>query len=299
MTAQLAKNGTEMKTPWLKLFILNISKIASLMAFFAILGWVIISGFINNTTENKPNLVQSNNLAGTGQTPLITEPEMVIIPAGNFQMGKNKEDDDEKPVHSVNVKSFKLGRYEVTFDEYDEFAKATNRPKPNQYVWTRGKRPVINVSWRDASAFAAWLSQKTGKRYRLPTEAEWEYAARAGTAGNYYWGSSDLRDFTWFSQNSADETHLVGQKQPNAFGLYDVSGNVWEWVQDCWHDNYQNAPDDGSAWEWQNNGDCDLRVLRGGSWNDGLWNVESSARDGWFPAGSSNSIGFRLAQDFP
>jgi formylglycine-generating enzyme required for sulfatase activity len=226
------------------------------------------------------------------------EPEMVVIPAGSFQMGSNKGNDDEKPVHSVRLKSFALGRYPVTFDEYDQFAEAIGKPKPNDNGWGLGKRPVINVSWDDAIAYAKWLSVATGKLFRLPTEAEWEYAARVGTTSNYYWdGEGEAKDFAWFSENSEAKTQVVGQKKPNTFGLYDMSGNAWEWVQDCWHENYDKAPGDGLAWQAQNNGDCSRRVLRGGSWHSTPDRLRSATRLGNIPDFRNLNIGFRLAQD--
>ena len=185
----------------------------------------------------------------------------------------------------------------MTFDEYDLFAEASGKPRPGDEGWGRGKRPVINVSWEDAVAYAQWLSTVTGKPFRLPTEAEWEYAARAGTTSDFYWGQGEAKDFAWFNENSNNKTQPVGEKKPNAFGLYDMSGNVWEWVQDCWHDNYDQAPGDGSAWQGQNNGDCSRRVLRGGSWdNEPDW-LRSAYRGRNYPGYRNYDIGFRLAQD--
>ena len=163
----------------------------------------------------------------------VFEPEMVIIPAGSFQMGGNKHD-DELPIHQVTIlKPFALGKYPVTFAEYDYFAEQTGKAKPDDESWERDSRPVINVSWDDAVAYAGWLAEVTGKQYRLPSEAEWEYAARAGTTGDYYWdGQGETNEFAWLGK---DKTQPVGQLKPNAFGLYDMSGNVWEWLGDCWH----------------------------------------------------------------
>jgi hypothetical protein len=167
------------------------------------------------------------------------------------------------------IKPF-IGRYEVTFEEYDRFVQATGRRLPDDGGWGRGKQAVIKVSWKDAVAYAEWLSRETGERYRLPTEAEWEYAARAGAESRYWWGD-DIRQGAkvWANCDGCGsgwgdkQTAPVGSFEPNAYGLYDTAGNVWEWVQDCWHENYVGAPEDGSAWEER---DCGLRVLRGGSW---------------------------------
>jgi formylglycine-generating enzyme required for sulfatase activity len=155
------------------------------------------------------------------------------------------------------------------------------------------------VSWKDAVAYAQWLSTVTGKQFRLPTEAEWEYAVRADTTSDYYWDGQDVaNDFAWFGSNSEGKTHPAGEKKPNDFGLYDMSGNVWEWVQDCWHKNYDKAPGDGSAWQEDNNGDCTPRMLRGGSWYGELVYLRSAFRLRFYPdARYYIYIGFRLAQD--
>ncbi len=205
-------------------------------------------------------------------------PKMVWIAGGSFRMG----DSYEKPVHRVSIKRFAMGQYEVTFAEYDKFAQATGREKPSDRGWGRGNRPVINVSWHDATAYAKWLSQQTGKEYRLPSEAEWEYAARAGTKTARYWGNdaddacryANVHDktskkengFSWTHHNCTDgyaKTAPVGHFKPNAFGLYDMLGNAWEWCADSWHGSYKGAPTDGQVWR---GGDESYRVLRGGSW---------------------------------
>ena len=211
----------------------------------------------------------------------------------------------EGPQHSVQIASFALGRYEVTFDEYDVFAKATSRELPNDNGWGRGLRPVINVSWDDAQAYAAWLSKKTGQRYRLPTEAEWEFAARAGMPGSRYWGDDPklacLYANVWdqsfgCDDGYADKTAPVGSFRSNPFGLQDVLGNVWEWVADCWHDSYQGAPNDGSDWEDKKGCDSGRRVLRGGSWGSEPVYVRAAARLRNNPGYGNNFIGFRLAR---
>jgi formylglycine-generating enzyme required for sulfatase activity len=226
----------------------------------------------------------------------IKEPDMVRLPGGAFYMGSDGSNYEE-PVHLVKIDSFLMGRTEVTFDEYDRFAEATGKPKPTDEGWGRGTHPVIKISWEDAVAYAAWLSKETGKNFHLPSEAQWEYAARAGTASYYYWDQGEDKDFAWFSENSGQKTHPVGEKLPNAFGLYDMSGNVWEWVQDCWHKNYDNAPEDRKSWQEQNNGDCSLRVLRGGSWSTDAYNVRSANRYWYNPDFRNFNDGFRLAQD--
>ena len=203
------------------------------------------------------------------QLQMLILPEMVVIPGASFQMGCVSGldcDDDEKPVHEVTVASFELSKYEVTFEEYDCFIAATGRISPKDQGWGRGRRPVINVSWEDAIAYTEWLSAQTGERYRLPSEAEWEYAARAGSTTKYSWGNeighNRANCNACGSQWDNEKTAPVGSFGPNAFGLHDMHGNLWEWVQDCWNDSYQGAPADGSAWT---SGACAIRVLRGGS----------------------------------
>ena len=233
-------------------------------------------------------------------------PEMVVVPAGRFRMGcVSGQDcgDDELPVHDVQVGSFALSKYEVLFEEYDRFADATGRARPRDGPlygegWGRGGRPAINVSWEDATAYTEWLSAQTGATYRLPSEAEWEYAARAGTTTPYSWGSD-------IGQNRAncsgcgsrwdlEQTAPAGSFAPNAWGLHDMHGNVSEWVADCWHDRYARAPSDGSA--WTRGGDCGLRVLRGGSWVYGAGDLRAASRR-LRTAGFRNAdFGFRLSR---
>lgn len=229
---------------------------------------------------------------------------IVVIPAGSFRMGdlQGEGDEDEVPVRIVRIqKPFGIGQYEVTFDEYDQFATVTKRKLPNDQGWGRGRRPVINVSWQDAVEYTKWLSEQTGKRYRLPTEAEWEYAARGGKETTYWWGKDLLKGMAncngCGSQWDGKQTAPVGSLKPNPFGLYDTAGNVWEWVEDCYHGNYNGAPEDGSAWKETGGGYCDLRVVRGGSWGASPEFLRASFR-GWIGADyRSYLIGFRLVQD--
>jgi formylglycine-generating enzyme required for sulfatase activity len=228
-------------------------------------------------------------------------PELIVIPAGKFRMGdiQGKGLTDEQPVHEVHIsRRFGMSRYEITFDQYDEFAKATGRDLPDDEGFGRGRRPVIRVSWNDAVDYTAWLTQQTGKHYRLPTEAEWEYAARGGTETLYWWGNEKKQGLAncigCGTQWDTKQTAPVGSFRPNPFGLYDTAGNVSEWVQDCWHENYQEAPSDGSAWEKEHNGNCNGRVRRGGSY---IGDARSSSR-GLFRAGARfRALGFRLVRE--
>ena len=232
-------------------------------------------------------------------------PEMVVIPAGKFRMGdiQGKGRKDEQPVHEVHMrKPIAFSRYEITFDQYDEFAKAMGRDLPDDEGFGRGRRPVIRVSWNDAVDYAAWLSQQTGKHYRLPTEAEWEYAARAGTETAYWWGNEMKQGLancmSCGSRSDSRQTAPVGSFKPNPFGLYDTAGNVREWVQDCWHENYQGAPSDGSAWEKAHNGNCNSRVHRGGAFRSvNKANVRSSSREKYRAGARPGHVGLRLVRE--
>ena len=278
-----------------------------------------------------------------------TCPEMVVVPAGAFQMGSRRDDDEarnsERPRHRVSVEPFALGRYEVTREEYGAFVSATGHDvsggcyewgydaEERNIVWPLdgtaswrnpgfaqgGDHPVVCVNWRDARAFVEWLSRETGERYRLPSEAEWEYAARAGTATRRHWGDEAgaqqceyangadatyeqmlrrFRDINWNGPVECTDgsvgTAPVGSFSPNDFGLHDVLGNVWEWVEDCWHETYARAPADGSA--WTSGGECGRRVLRGGSWPDYPRYLRSANRYRNFTGIRPNNAGFRVSR---
>ena len=237
-------------------------------------------------------------------------PAMVPLPKGTFDMGSpNGEagrDNDEGPVHRVTVSAFAIGRYEVTFAEYDKFAQATGRSKPDDEGWGRGQRPVINVSWEDATAYAAWLSDQTGVEYRLPTEAEWEYAARAGTVTPFYTGNCIDTEQANYDGNytvgdcpKADvyrgKTVEAGSFSANPFGLHDTAGNVHEWVQDWWKDSYSAGVQTNPAGPEQGS----YRVIRGGAWDSPPRNVRSAGRAGGVPGNRVSSLGFRLARTEP
>ena len=233
-------------------------------------------------------------------------PELVAIPAGTFRMGSGPDDDEaldrERPRHRVRVGRFALGRYEVTRREYRAFAEATGADDSwrDPGFAQSDSHPVVNVSWRDAQAYVQWLSRETGERYRLPSEAEWEYAARGGTTTRRYWGDSSSSQCGYANgtvvscDDGAVRTAPVGSYAPNEFGLSDVLGNVWEWTDDCWHENYAGAADDGRA--WTRGGDCGRRVLRGGSWYNLPRSLRSAARP-WNIAGTRDAFtGFRVAR---
>jgi formylglycine-generating enzyme required for sulfatase activity len=231
-------------------------------------------------------------------------PEMVAIPAGTFIMGSPPEEKgryrSEGPRHEVTIaKPFAVSKFEVTFDDWDACIAYGDCQRALDNGWGRGRQPVINVSWHDAKHYVAWLSSMTGKTYRLLSEAEWEYAARAGTRTAHSWGDGIGKNNAncngcgsqWDYQKPAP----VGSFAANAFGLYDMAGNVWEWVEDCPHGNgYEGAPDDGSA--WVADGDCSYRSVRGGSWHDGPERARSAGRYGGSIGNRSPNLGFRVAR---
>lgn len=229
-------------------------------------------------------------------------PEMVVIPAGEFMMGSTAFE-SEKPPHTVTIKApLAVGKFEVTFDEWDAcVAAGACKHNPSDQGWGRGKRPVINVSWEDTREYTSWLSGKTGKSYRLLTEAGWEYAARAGTTtpfstgetitpeqanfdGNFTYGGSAKGQFR-------GRTIEAGTFNPNPFGLHDMHGNAGEYVQDCYNNNHNGAPTDGSA--VAEAAGCP-RVVRGGSWNRDPQNVRSSSRYRSFSGFRNDTVGFRV-----
>jgi formylglycine-generating enzyme required for sulfatase activity len=233
-------------------------------------------------------------------------PEMVVVPAGEFTMGSpvtdkghfKNEDDGNGRQHKVTIaRPFAVSAFDVTFSDWDACVSIGGCPQTSDAGWGRGTQPVIYVSWDDAQAYAAWLSRMTGKTYRLVTEAEWEYAARAGTQTAYFWGDEVGDDNAncagCRSQWDGRQTSPVGSFKPNAFGLYDMAGNVWQWVQDCYHDNYNGAPTNGSAWTA---GDCQFHVVRGGSWIVNPRLLRSAYRGGQISGGRSDILGFRVGR---
>ncbi len=227
-------------------------------------------------------------------------PEMVAIPAGTFRMGcvtRGNCDNVERPVHEVRVSAFELSRYEVTFAQWDVCAEYGDCRWVGDEGWGRGDRPVINVSWDDTQQYLAWLSRQTGATFRLPSEAEWEYAARAGTESRYWWGNDVGRNRAncdgCGSRWDGAQTAPVASFPPNGFGLYDVHGNAREWVQDCWNDSYRAAPSDGGAWT---RGDCSWRVLRGGAWGSSARYVRVSNRGALSSDRFNGGTGFRIAR---
>jgi Sulfatase-modifying factor enzyme 1/TIR domain len=207
--------------------------------------------------------------------------ELIHIPAGKFTMGSN-DNDREKPPHEASVPGFYIGKFQVTQKQW----QAVMGKNPSHF---KGEDlPVESVSWHDAQAFCEKLRAMTGKAFRLPSEVEWEYACRAGTTGDY---AGNLDEMAWYKENSERKTHSVGQKKPNAFGLYDMHGNVWEWCGDVWHENYNGAPKDGSV--WTDGGNQERRVLRGGSFYNDAWYCRAALRNLDIPDDRNYGLGFR------
>lgn len=228
-------------------------------------------------------------------------PQMVDIAAAEFQMGSsaNSLDFDERPRHQVKLRRFAIGKTEVTFDEYDTFARATGRRLPDDKGWGRGRRPVINVSWEDAVAYTHWLSEQTGARYRLPSEAEWEYAAGGFERTLYWWGNTPgegrANCFNCASQWDAKTSAPAASFMANPLGLHDTAGNVSEWVQDCYHPGYEGAPADGGAWM---DVGCARRVVRGGGFNSPANTLRTAKRDQHPANMRADDLGFRVAREF-
>jgi formylglycine-generating enzyme required for sulfatase activity len=228
---------------------------------------------------------------------------MVVIPPGQFIMGaptsKGRNTTEEEPQHDVLfAKPFAVSEFEVTFDDWDACGTYGDcGPNISDSWLQRGRKPVINVSWDDAQRYVKWLSKVTGKSYRLLSEAEWEYAARAGTRTAYSWGDEIGENNAHCADCGsawARQTAPVGSFSSNKFGLYDMHGNVWGWVEDCLHENYMGAPNDGSAWTAR--GDCGYRIVRGGSWDLKGVTLRSAAR-GWDAANARlSNIGIRVAR---
>jgi formylglycine-generating enzyme required for sulfatase activity len=271
----------------------------------------------------KEKLTKANNILGNGEKFYdrlkdgSPGPAMIVVPPGKFKMGDTQNSKDIKmasaqPVHEVSIsKPYAMGIYEITFEEYDRFTQSTKRQLLSDHGWGRGKHPAVKVPWAEAVAYAEWLSAETEEHYRLPSEAEWEYAARAGTTTNFWWGDVGSHEYAnygkgvggWFPSgvvSGKDQwmyTSPVGSFPANPFGLYDMNGNAWEHVQDCWHNNYTDAPSDGSAWLVSR---CSLRVMRSGSYGYEEMFLWSAIRvQAYWAVKSFLYYGFRLVREIP
>ena len=265
----------------------------------------------------KPNFIEPEMVRIIHQKPeksmTIT---MVHLPKGTFQMGSN-EKDNEQPIHEVNIDyEFEIGKFTVTVEEYMAFVEDTNSHHPkwleesNEYniktgtedhyknINQRFNAPIVGVSWDDAMAYCEWLSIKTNNNYRLPTEAEWEYACRAGTTTKWSFGNDEkeLDKYAVYSSNSNSQADEVGTKLRNPWGLYDMHGNVWEWCVDDWLDNYKETPRDGKAYKSEKKSS---KVVRGGSWVNSADNSRSAYRVDENPTDRSSLRGFRILRTLP
>jgi formylglycine-generating enzyme required for sulfatase activity len=289
----------------------NTGIVASLCGLLTLTG----SGCIRATAAQEvvgqlaPTVLTSSEEKAKAATPgaLFKEctrgcPVMVVIPPGKFVMGSSERELEhrasEDPQHEVEIaKSFAVSKFEVTFEQWDACVAASACVRAAD-AWGRGDMPVVNVSWSDVQQYVGWLSRLTGKEYRLLTEAEWEYAARAGAMTRYFWGDDPRGDNAncdgCGSRWDRQQTAPVGSLKPNAFGLYDMLGNVWEWVEDSWHENYNGAPTDNSA--WLRGGDPNYRVIRGGSWRNESELVRTAIRRSRNINVRFDTLGFRIAR---
>lgn len=242
-----------------------------------------------------PGRTYRDSLKGGAQAPLMVE-----LPDGTFLQGAapHQPYSEELPRTEVTLRGFSISKYEITFKEYQDFARASGRAVPDDRGWGKGNRPVINVTWNDADAYAQWLTSETGKQYRLPSEREWEYAARAGSENLYGWGDSletgrancAVCGTQWDNQS----TSPAGSFPPNAFGLHDMIGNAMEWTRSCYHPNYQGMPATGQ--DWEENADCSRRMVRGSAYNTYEKDLRVSNRLKYNPNASSENLGFRVVR---
>jgi formylglycine-generating enzyme required for sulfatase activity len=243
------------------------------------------------STTNTPASGESKDCAAC--------PVMVSLTPGSFTMGSNAGDISERPPHRVTIGApFAIGKYNVTVEQWNACVAASACPKLSSENGSVTNAPARDLSWDEVQQYIKWLSKMTGKPYRLPTEAEWEYAARGGSATTYWWGDQ-MRKGNTNCKGCGDPWHdekpeNVGTFAANAYGLYDMGGNVWEWVSDCWHSSYKDAPADGRAWDAPG---CDMRVIRGGSWREGADYMLVSTRFKYSESVRQSQNGFRVAKD--
>jgi formylglycine-generating enzyme required for sulfatase activity len=227
-------------------------------------------------------------------------PDLIQVDGGTFTMGseeiRNPQDTVAAPLHQVTVKSFKIAKTETTVAQWKSYCTSTSTRMPVEPAWGWiDNHPIINVSWDEAVAYCQWLSKQTGKKYRLPTEAEWEYAARGGnkSKGFLFAGGQSVYKYGWFEENSSSTTQPVAQKRPNELGIYDMSGNAWEWCHDWWGPYTEKAENNPQGPD----GDRYFKVLRGGSWNFGFNDCRIGTRDFFSPDGRHNDFSFRVVMD--
>ncbi|MCP3671789.1 MAG: formylglycine-generating enzyme family protein [Gammaproteobacteria bacterium] len=290
---ELAINNIKAKTRYGDNLNLPLSKLNTLA--FGVKDLIQRSNFYFRRKIDPATIIQDQMADGT------LGPLMARLPAGQYHRGdlQGDGDEDERPPININLKPFAMGIFEITFDEYGMFCADTSRNLPNDEGWGRGRRPVINVTWEDAMAYTKWLSRKTGHNYRLPSDAEWEYAARSNSKTRYWWGQQVDKPRAncegcgsiWDGEKSS----LTGRFPPNHFGLHDTAGNVFEWVADCLHVDFSQDPTDGSPVDRHQ---CGKRIIRGGAWSFPPKEIRSANRWRDFPTRLSDDTGFRVARDF-
>jgi len=296
-----------------KLFI-----VASVIAILALLLGIIIasmftkpsvpsSSISTNTTKHDKSVgkkitkkIKTMEIYRDKLKTIPIGPLMIKLPSGTFKMGSKLPYSDERPQHKVKLDNFSISKYEVTFEEYDWFAGATGKKLPDDNNWGRGKRPVINVSWYNAVAYTEWLSEQTGYTYRLPSEREWEYAAAANSETTYWWGYKLEKNYAncaiCGSEWDGRQTSPVGSFKANKFGLHDVIGNVMEWTLTCFRSNYQDAPNTGNIWEWDQ-GNCLKFVARSSSYKSYERELRTTKRNKFSPNETDSKIGFRVVRE--
>lgn len=281
---------------------------SAILAVFAV--WLAASAALAQTAQSAPPPAASMK-PGTAFKDCDACPEMVVVPAGIYIMGLGAKRRRDGPPHRVNIKRpFAIGRFEVTFREWFAcLAEKGCAHAPDDHKWGQIKRPVINVTWHQAQNYIKWLSRKTGQRYRMPSEAEWEYVHRAGTTTKYWWGDdvgtkqANCRDCESRVCCTAKDhsccshgTTPIGSFPPNAFGVYDTAGNVFEWTADCWNPDHKGAPKDAAA---RTTGDCNNRVIRGGSFYYFSKVAQAAYRAKNPPGVKSYWLGFRVVRELP
>ncbi len=229
---------------------------------------------------------------------MLPLPEMIEVKGGSFEMGSFDGYIEDRPTHFVKLNDFRICKYEVTVKQYKDFCLATNKPFPSNTLWAwKDDHPMVNVSWKDTNSYCEWLSKLLGRKYRLPTEAEWEYAARGGNKSNNYLyaGSNTAEEVGWFGGNTnliSQETRPIGQKKPNELGIYDMSGNVWEWCSD-WYETYttdiQTNPKGPTTGK--------MKIMRGGSWFDFVVFLRTTRRYPFDPENVYYGTGFRIVEE--
>ncbi len=279
--------------------------------FFALVGLALFGGVVSGNAQSALTAARERALKPKDTFKECANcPQMIVVPAGSFVMGSPDSEEGhseaEAPQHTVTfARTFAVGQFAVTFEEWDACVAAggCKKYRPADAGWGRGRQPVINVSWDDAELYVTWLSSRTGKAYRLLSEAEFEYVTRAGTTTPFWWGASISTEQANYDgretygggpqEDAREQTVAVNSFAANPWGIYQVHGNVDEWIEDCWHENYTGAPANGSALI---GADCGFHVHRGGAWNSSAEDLRAAARQADSPDYRTSNLGFRIAR---